>query len=1333
MNRTIALILLAEASAFAQEVLPPPTPTDSYSIIYTGRTFGNFRMPELQMADSNNCPRQPETGSAAAEFQKAMQTLAPDQGTTVRVTAGDNFAPFLLAREMWTKDPKDPNDLRKGHFEQKGSHEGQSADPSTETYRNYTLGRATITADNVACFLWRMQFDALVPGYHDFYFGPERLREVARLLHEMSVRENSPDCKKTKEGCRETRLLGANLVLHTRAIDVNQPGGVGVEKSPPKPTGPGFADNGKPHVNNVDEDLAANPPSAALPKVVLPWMRAVRIKNAFKRVVTRGGQESPSPRLDLMAAESQGLFQQPTRDRQPTEPTTPAAQFRDWLATFPDPTPITIKLSKAPNEELPAEHTLTAKLKGVCIVKGDPPESAPPCVKGDPFTLKPAQDNDFGTDDAEYELTAGQSLLVPGDAYSMCLVASAERWSCSPFKVSPTFFEYPRTADEIQSDASLKPWILRAAADGGLPVAIFGVVDVDLMQSVGRLKYTWLGDRRKGGHYVTDDSYETVVQAAQPGESLKQALRYCLQEDACKYAHKVLLAQMPEQDAYDAVGQLQTLKGLPMEARFEVIIAGADASRASGDQIIVRRKPAKREFGQPVVLVPGLHVPTDDPYRLRVRLQRAVVTPTTATSEPEAAERRLIRNSVIEGEFFDVNPLDPIKRWPAGQTSPTSTLMARLKQRQNLIELTDLAPVLAKGQNPTDQQATRGLEQIALRVMREACHSDAAFLQHRDIFYTAKRASPQDFFTASLDESWTIGLIDAILWKGDFIQCMQVTGDTISGLLQRSKELQEDEDNGIETDFSRGWALATLGVDENEVEKSNRLINGQYIDPKKLYSIAITDYLANGDTGYPVLQNAEPVPMDRWSETKFRTLGAAIATEVISGKLPSREKAAEYLDLADHIAPQLKEQPGFVAWWKGLRQSDTLGLIPAIERYAQEKTIWSISLYKADASFALFYHNGNESQLGQRFPGITAVDLSSPNTQAIAFDYMLRVQRSANKWIAYLESDLNYGHKANRTPQNVYQRSQTADYYYNELGIAKRIFPNHQSASGLKLLLPVAFRTQLWPPITQITPGADSKPPKTEPPTSPSKAIASQSAINYFPSFRPGLRYDYVKPKPDTGAAGGPAPGQGGGKGQPGQIQTSQLWTSFIELGYEAGRVFNGPSEFDFYSQAGGKMPCYVSDISCVLNLPVLSPPDKYTIQVINGRNHTQTGFYADFRIDMPLPHLRGLEFVAENRGDFYMFGAPHDTPVDTRFNNDAKAALIVPIPGTNNKLSLSPTFEWIVFRNKGGPTLLPNTYYAVNTFVSLSYSFDWHQGLEWKRVLGFNNPVPALQAPPAR
>src|SRR5260370_35038985 len=65
-------------------------------------------------------------------------------------------------------------------------------------------GWGFVPADNVGCFLVREKYTAVVPGKHDFYFGPERLRELVRFL-----------ASKKKEDGEYVKMLSEKEVIET--------------------------------------------------------------------------------------------------------------------------------------------------------------------------------------------------------------------------------------------------------------------------------------------------------------------------------------------------------------------------------------------------------------------------------------------------------------------------------------------------------------------------------------------------------------------------------------------------------------------------------------------------------------------------------------------------------------------------------------------------------------------------------------------------------------------------------------------------------------------------------------------------------------------------------------------------------------------------------------------------------------------------------------------------------------------------------------------------------------------------------------------------------------
>ena len=142
---------------------------------------------------------------------------------------GDNFAPELLARTVENKTP----DTR---------YAGQMINKDV-----LTAGRDEVASDNVACFLRLMGFGAIVPGQEDFYYGPERLRQLARFLARAGDRNYRP-----------VQMLAENLVISAAE-----------RKQPPRLPRSLL----RPAVRDALQDKG--PIRFELPSDVLPWLKWV--------------------------------------------------------------------------------------------------------------------------------------------------------------------------------------------------------------------------------------------------------------------------------------------------------------------------------------------------------------------------------------------------------------------------------------------------------------------------------------------------------------------------------------------------------------------------------------------------------------------------------------------------------------------------------------------------------------------------------------------------------------------------------------------------------------------------------------------------------------------------------------------------------------------------------------------------------------------------------------------------------------------------------------------------------------------------------------------------
>lgn len=165
---------------------------------------------------------------------------------------------------------------------------------------------------------------------------------------------------------------------------------------------------------------------------------------------------------------------------------------------------------------------------------------------------------------------------------------------------------------------------------------------------------------------------------------------------------------------------------------------------------------------------------------------------------------------------------------------------------------------------------------------------------------------------------------------------------------------------------------------------------------------------------------------------------------------------------------------------------------------------------------------------------------------------------------------------------------------------------------------------------------------------------------------------------------------------------------------------------------------------SCIsaLNVPIPSAlASNYFAPVFSaidpGRHHFQEGTYLDYHFDIPFQFpvinrytvFSNIELVEDLRSDFF-FGQAGDTPIDTHFLIDAKHALNIPIlTWVSGKLSLAPSFEMIFYTNKINNYL----YRSYTGSVSLSYTFERRPGMDWKKLVGYSNPIPTLPTLPTR
>ena len=545
----IALCLLIFATASFSQPAPSAAASPSEDptplrIIYTGKFLGYFRVPSLQPIKPTPIGICPDTSSN--DSQAAIRFLAgpidpkdrEKYDSAIRVSTGDNFAPQLEARVFDFVQPN-PEEYKPGNKELYDWWRDEWVRPGnlpkTEQQlleKQKALGSTTIPTDNVACFLAAAKYSAVVPGKHDFYFGAERVRQLARFMASLNQKDFKP-----------VQMLGANLVIKTSPIE-----------APPTTTQ-------KPRSRWSDESTVVELREG---KSVYPWFSSpVRIQVPIAESLQddwKAWLESPTPSdlkefLKKKAAESKDE----AKDKW--------TKLRDevtnlesvWVCPANDSNEVPLGCQRG--WQL---YPQVPKLDGTRINYSMPILPRLPAT----LTTSPGRDLHYAT-------------FEPGKNYGLCQRDQNQSANdkevekgCLSFSIFRPFFNFPREIPLIGTKYNdPDPFVvIRDKADHSRDVAIFGVVDPNIAAEVGLLNFSWSNE---------DGKLKTVVSAEDPAEALQEEVGYFKEWYKRNgwgdfKGLKVLLAQMSPQLARVLVARLPSLE-------FQVVVTAADEEQGTSE------------------------------------------------------------------------------------------------------------------------------------------------------------------------------------------------------------------------------------------------------------------------------------------------------------------------------------------------------------------------------------------------------------------------------------------------------------------------------------------------------------------------------------------------------------------------------------------------------------------------------------------------------------------------------------------------------------------------------------------------------------------------------
>jgi len=962
---SVCLFAFATVS-LAQDASPTPL-----RIAYTGELLGYFRVPSEQSRSLTICPDwTADRSEDAARF--LTERNKKENYDAILVGTGDNFSPQLESRVFKAKaapaDAKeyvpDNKELYSWDYLAKDKMWVPIGKESDDLKHRLAAGRGLIPMDNVGCFLAAARFSAVVPGKHDFYFGTERVRQLARFMASIK-----------KDGYQPVQMLGANLVIKTARLDGNQ-------------------------APAATEDWPKNVSAQNL-KSVYPWFSApINLK------VT-------APKGDRFLKKLEALHKKwpvgtkEFRDALQAEVdnSTDADDKKKWKELLDS-----VKALEAPDSvricpagdfnEVPAEAC--AAPRGYPLLKIEPPAVS---KSASDFSITYS----FSVKEANRAVRDGKarhySTFEPGKNYGLCLQGQPQTGTendgkgdvekqCTVFSVHAPFLSYPNKVPTIGDKyTDPDPFVFIPNDHTEQEVAIFGVVEPHLGEQVGVLNFSWSNK---------DEKLKSLVGVEDPVEALSQQLTYFKQWYKEQYEArgrkeftglKILLAQMSPQRARLLAAQLK---------EFQVVVAGADQDQAN-DKIQQSILWTSGSRAGAFIAVPA---PAYDN-------EKVVVSLGLIQASNDKTNWQLSSNRPADvGEAQKKDEEDESKKFR------TEDELSRLL-RQELADC--LSTVPRDSLNPATQEKKElvyeRLQLLTLCAMRQRTGADVAMLQKRDFFNNQlpdRVDEPREFQRT----------LDRILWKGDLLTLLYVPGSALKKALEQSRKYeQEDADPLSLADQSRR-ELVVIGAEKQGKEF---LVNEMPIDDKKIYAVATTDYIGAGDTGYPDLDaaalNQKNLPTQ--FPKRLEPISSVVCRKLLSdgdkykANCMDKLKRDDYLDVITAQAAPPQRPPGFgkrlwdmkpFKWPDDTKESETLG--EATEQNAQRRSIWVFSLQNFSLGFNGLSNNLTDDEVTEKFAGVPTSGVNTTKFHEVTVGLGARLSRVSHRGEFFLASGIDFKEKS---------------------------------------------------------------------------------------------------------------------------------------------------------------------------------------------------------------------------------------------------------------------------------------------------------------------------------
>jgi hypothetical protein len=990
-KRWLYALLALAAPALAQ----PPGP--DYSVVYTARLFGKLRAPSEQpRSQVKACSAAiDDLSPAAAEFLKQLRQMPAEKRIVVGL--GDNFAPELKARrfkpESLKNDPTlslaEPKDAYTwDYLETNRWLENQDVNRYPNLNQDLAAGNGIIPADNVACFFKLAGYLALVPGKHDFYFGPERLRQLARLLAQEG------------DGFAPVQMLAANLSIVTTA-----PGA-----APRLPSYP-------------QEKRKYLPPPAPLkpdlPAIVLPWLRRIRIRQVAELLRSDGrpqalGDLPPAARVgkDAPKLTEAGKEFSLGGVTYSVKPYIKNAWVCEATRSYD---------GKIPNDPdafpIPGDQKCT-QLAEQSLKEGDPP------TLDEYFGLPKTRRTKDGVEQ--------RFQLQPDTDYGLCMeLADQQRiYACVPFSVHAPFFEYYHAT---QHSPNSLPSPKAYAIDQANRIAVFGVVDPELPEHIGALNDGWYNQNRR---------YETKVEVSDPASALRQLMETCQIDEECKNTREILLAQMPPHKAEALAARLD-------KSWFDLVISQADEEHATGEETRTKTIPpvsatAPFEYRHHTfVAVPDILREREDRQDgavcgnpggrcLHVPIHKAEITGAAGAAHRELRHSVVVASARTEvPEEGKTMPLRKVAERTLAKLRGIRTEDMTAWSAENVIER--LALEVMRSAYPGDIAFLQRRDLYDPWTLAQEWVDKATLQSMLDWIFWKGDYAIRVMVTGSairnaLRQSDQYDAADRNILRTDL--------ETRRGLVALGVFAGPDRTlfvDGLPIEDARLYGVVTtdyVGLGDTgyaELQERPPLPPRRMKDLRRLFPITAMICRAIS-SNVPELS------------------GAACHASGLAGKDQFDLSDQRPFDTTPGRTPWRRTQ----VWFRPGRQPNQYKSADAAESAVEQRGVWSLVLEKLGADYNLNKHNhGTEKRVSELFAGIPISRVSSRESSTLNTEYRVRLSRLAKHVDFFSLSESVYSREMTRQlANNEYLLKQKTNLWAAEVGLNPRIFPSQKQAKG---------------------------------------------------------------------------------------------------------------------------------------------------------------------------------------------------------------------------------------------------------------------------------------------